>query len=126
MRASANSPQVYWRGIRNVELGPDLPDGFMAQGGTEQAPMSTTKDFHIALEYSAGAQTRLILKIATSSFMDRGAALKYLSAFPAEEEFLYPPLTYLKPTGQQEVVTVPIDGAKVTFHVVEVTPRFGS
>ena len=54
--------------------------------------------------------------------MDRGADLSYLSAFPAEAEFLYPPLTFLAPTGQREEVSV--EG--VTFTVVEVSPRFAS
>ena len=32
--------------------------------------------------------------------MQRGADLQYLSAFPAEKELLYPPLTFLRPTGE--------------------------
>ena len=37
--------------------------------------------------------------------MHRGAPLQWLSAFPAEAELLFPPLTFLKPTGRtQEVV----------------------
>ena len=84
--------------------------------------MSTTQDFHVALKYSMGASSRLFFKLVTQSFMDRGADLSYLSAFPGESEFLYPPLTFLTPTGQREEVSV--DG--VTFTVVEVSPRFAS
>ena len=36
--------------------------------------------------------------------MNRGADVSFLSAFPNEKEYLYPPLTYLKPTGRKEVV----------------------
>jgi hypothetical protein len=41
-----------------------------------------------------------------------------LSAFPAEAEVLYPPLTYLRPTGRTEIVS---EGDN-TFTVVEVEP----
>lgn len=77
--------------------------------------------------------TRLIMKISTKGFMDRGANLRWLSAFPAESEFLYPPLTFLQPTGFQEQVEVKIpnensssDSSKVTYTVIEVEPRFSS
>lgn len=32
------------------------------------------------------------------------ADIAFLSAFPEERETLYPPLTYLRPTGRQETV----------------------
>ena len=40
------------------------------------------------------------------------------SCFPNESEILFPPLTYLEPTGQREEVR--LDGA--TFTIVEVKP----
>ena len=130
----ANCRMDFWRGMRNVELDDQLPDGFSAQGGTEQAPMSTTRDFHVALRYSAGVRTRLLFKVATDGFMERGADVQYLSTFPAEAEFLYPPLTYLKPTGEIERVEVEMNvglvgmktASKVTFTVIEVAPHFAS
>ena len=57
---------------------------------------------------------RHILKVRSSGFHDRGADISWLSAFPGEKEVLFPPLTYLKPTGRAEVV------GQCT--VVEVTP----
>ena len=33
--------------------------------------------------------------------MSMGADVQWLSAFPDEAEFLYPPLTYLKPTSNR-------------------------
>ena len=51
--------------------------------------------------------------------MVRGPAISFLSAFPAEEEHLFPPLTYLAPTGDTE--TLQVDDA--TFHVVDVEPN---
>ena len=48
--------------------------------------------------------------------MERGAPLQWLSAFPGESEFLYPPLTYLKPTGVEETAqAAPEEPAEVTF-----------
>ena len=45
-----------------------------------------------------------------------------MSSSPTTDSHLYPPLTFLTPTGQREEVSV--DG--VTFTVVEVSPRFAS
>ena len=50
--------------------------------------------------------------------MDRGADLTYLSCFPAEAEYLYPPLTYLQPVSLQSLT---LAGSKI--RVVEVEPR---
>ena len=85
--------------------------------------MSTSPDPVVAVEYSAGASSSLLLKIATSSFIDRGADLSFVSAFPREREVLYPPLSYLEPTGRREQVVLP-NGAAVD--VVECRPRFAS
>ena len=97
---------------------------FERQGGSELACMSTTTDLAVALRYSA-SQASLLLKLRTScsSFMDRGADIAFLSAFPGEREVLFPPLTYLKPTGRQEVLEF---GEGATCTVVEVTLRFPS
>jgi hypothetical protein len=54
--------------------------------------------------------------------MDRGASIAYLSAFPSEEEILYPPLCFLKPTGAKETLR----HRNATITVVEVVPHFGT
>ena len=54
--------------------------------------------------------------------MDRGADLQFLSAFPGEAEIAFGPLTYLKPTGREQIVQV--EGKQ--FTVVEVVPSFAS
>ena len=51
-----------------------------------------------------------MLSLLETSYAD----ISWLSAFPGEKEVLFPPLTYLKPTGRAEVV------GQCT--VVEVTP----
>jgi hypothetical protein len=93
-----------WRGMSGLRCGQEFMGssaGGHSHGGTELAPMSTTADFKIAVQYSIGEDSgqSLIMKIRTKDFVMRGADLSYLSAFPDEEEVLFPPLTYLRPTG---------------------------
>ena len=107
--------RVYlYRGMKDVTA----PADFMAQGGTELAPMSTTSDLSVAMRYSASS-TSVLLRLITESFMQRGPDISFLSAFPAEQEFLFPPLTYLEPTG--DVQKLRVDDA--TFTVVDVRPQ---
>jgi len=110
-----------FRGMRDRTLSPD----FKEKGGTEVAPMSTTTDLKIAVQYanrgSEGAC--LILKLHTKGFMVRGADISFLSAFPGERELLYPPLTHLKMTDKKPV-ELESHGAKYT--VCEVEPTLGT
>ena len=82
--------------------------------------MSTTSNLEVAIRYSTAAHS-LLFKLRTDSFMQRGASIQFLSAFAGEEEVLYPPLTFLKPTGK--TLSVPFQGR--LFTVVEVVPQFG-
>jgi hypothetical protein len=101
-----------------------VTDDFIHNGGTEVAPMSTTSDINVALEYSC-SHSSLLFKIVTNSFMERGVDLSWVSAFPGESEYLYPPLTYLRPTPST-AETISIPGHSDTITIVEVTPYFGS
>jgi hypothetical protein len=94
--------------------------------------MSTTTDLTVALRYSA-SHSSLVLKLRTTSFMERGADISFLSAFPGEMECLFPPLTYLKPTGRREVFVMgdaqpdaTEDSTSAQCTVVEVTVAFPS
>ena len=82
--------------------------------------MSTTADLHIAVAYSASKQG-ILLRLRTASSMERGADLTFLSAFPGEREFLFPPLTYLQPI--KPAVVKPITLAGAAFSVVDVEPK---
>ena len=104
-----------WRGLRDMQPS----DSFLQHGGTELAPMSTTTKLEAALLDSA-APTSLLFKLRTDSFVERGASIQFLSAFPAEEEVLYPPLTFLRPTGKS--TTIVHEGRSIT--VVEVLPSY--
>ena len=84
---------------------------------TQLAPMSTTTDIATAVSYSLRSDS-LIFRIVTKNGLQRGADLQWLSAFPAEAEILYPPLTYLQPTGRSQVIEL----NNHRFTIVEVTP----
>lgn len=79
--------------------------------------VSTTSDLRVAVEYATSGMP-LLLKIATTGFIDRGADLAWCSCFPDEAEYLFPPLAYLKPTDRREEVCE--DGQSIL--VIEVTP----
>ena len=83
--------------------------------------MSTSEDIGVAVSYSTSRRA-LVLKLRTDSFLSRGADVSYLSAFPAEKEVVFPPLTFLRPTGRTTEVTRLVDGIEGTITLVEVTP----
>jgi hypothetical protein len=109
---------VVWRGMRSLRV----TEAFQREGGTELAFMSTTTDLRVAVRYALSRHS-LLLRIVAPSFMSLGADLCWLSAFPGEAEVLFPPLTYLQPTGRTDRVDAKDrDGRPVTFTVIEVTP----
>jgi hypothetical protein len=109
---------VLWRGMRSRYVG----EAFMRQGGTELAFMSTTTDLRVAVRYALSRHS-LLLRIVAPSFMSLGADLRWLSAFQGEAEVLFPPLTFLQPTGRTDRVdAMDRNGRHVTFTIVEVIP----
>ena len=105
-----------YRGMRDV----DIPDEFLDKGGTELAPMSTTSSVSVALRYSA-SEHAVIYRLRTQSSIERGADLTFLSCFPGEREYLFPPLTYLQPVKPATKRSMVLAGK--TFTVIEVEPR---
>ena len=97
--------------MRNAEM----PEEFLQLGGTELAPMSTTTDLAVAMEYCA-SKNALILRLNTASFMERGADISFLSMYPGEKEALCPPLTYLRSVGMNKEI---IGGLEVVVATVE-------
>lgn len=81
---------VLWRGLKNLMLN---IEEFKKVGGTELAPMSTTSSEDVARKYAA-SEVPLLLKYKVSG-LRKGVSIKFLSLYPKEEEFLYPPLTYI-------------------------------
>ena len=66
MGGESGGPQAQdlWRGMRGMTVQPS----FRKMGGTELAPMSTTSDVRVALQY-AQSERSLLFKIKTSSFL---------------------------------------------------------
>jgi len=124
-RPSGREAMALYRGMRGLSV----PDIFLVEGGTEISPMSTTCDLEVAVRYSASRQAVLI-RLNTSSFMQRGADISYLSAFPAEAEILFPPLTYLECVAVHNDVAFPLDGdangSSICYTLVDCIPHFGS
>ena len=108
-----NEEIFLWRGMANRSCS----DEFFRDGGTELAPMSTTTDLRTAVQYSASTES-VLLRLRTSSFMDRGADISFLSAFEGESEVLFPPLTYLRVNEQHKVAVA----SGLSFTVIDVTP----
>ena len=79
--------------------------------------MSTTSSLKVAMQYLA-SENSLLLRVITKNFMVRGPEISFLSAFPEEQEFLFPPLTYIEPVGKSQ--TMRVDDA--TFTVIDVHP----
>ena len=81
-----------WRGLYDV-----FPDEtFIRRGGTQSAPMSTSRDPLVAIRYALDKSTTgqtTIFKLVPNTFFDRGIDLGFISAFPGEREYLYPPRT---------------------------------
>ena len=96
----------------------EIFDTFMVEWGTEWAPMSTTADLKVALHYSQGPAGTIstLLWLRTDGFMSRGVDLSWISAFPHEKEYLYPPLCYLKPTHKEPIV---LNIGKTLYQIVE-------
>ena len=109
----AHVPLSLFRGIGKREM----DDKFMIEGGTELAPMSTTAQLWVALKYSQGGDSSVLLWLRTQNFMDRGVDLTWVSAFPHEREFLFSPLTYMRAV-HDEPVNVQV--GDVTYQVIEV------
>ena len=88
--ARYNEIVFLWRGMRNMTM--DL-DEFKRHGGTELAAMSTSSNKDIAESY-ARSERGLVMSFATRG-LSRGVDISMFSLYPKEQEYLYPPLTYM-------------------------------
>eukprot|EP01048_Picozoa_sp_COSAG05_P014530 COSAG05_NODE_1656_length_4329_cov_15.816548_4_plen_233_part_00 len=101
VHADAGEKKVYWRGIDNM----GLSKRFVEEGGTEFACVSTSAARDVALAF-ANSKLPLVFKFESTDFTSRGADVSFLSVYPAEQEVLYPPLTYLRSMGEPELQDV--------------------
>ena len=105
-----------WRGLKDSVV----HDEFLKAGGTTHAPMSTTRSLEVAMDYSTSISP-MLMRLKVDSFMQVGADLSFIAAFPDEDEVLYPPLTYLKPLGPANELKI----GDIVFTVVDVEPFIG-
>jgi len=110
--ADFSQVKLLYRGMKNMEVDAEQ---IKRLGGTELAPMSTTDQKAVALAYSK-SQCPLVFVFKTMG-LSRGVCIQYLSLYPKEVEYLYPPLTFL--TAEGGGTTFEQEG--VTF--LEVTPQ---
>ena len=103
--ACATEEEILWRGFRDMQL----TEAFANDGGTEPAPMSTTGDPKVAVGYAlrkGQSSESLLFRIKTNNQLQRGVSIQWVSMFPDESETLFPPLTYMQPTGLTQKVRV--------------------
>ena len=79
-----------------------VSDTFMQCGVCELACSSTSENLGIIAEHSRSA-CPMLLRLRVDSPIALGANISWLSTLPREEEWLYPPLAYLKPTYKQRI-----------------------
>jgi hypothetical protein len=73
------------------------------RGGIEWGLMSTTTNRAVAVEYSGlDKQRGTVFEIAVGR-IDIGADLSWVSQYPGEAEYLFPPLTFLEVVGEPRV-----------------------
>ena len=106
---------------------------FLTHGGSELGAGSTSASLEIALRYAkdwdaeeqVGEKSRsLIFRVIVDDFMHLGPDLRFLSAYPHEEEALYPPLTFFKPCSKSQPPKLTYNGTE--FTIVDVKPTFPS
>ena len=91
----AHEERVFWRGMK--DLGLDR-DAFKEKGGTDFGCVSTSANQSVAVLNFAAGSLPLVFRVVSKCPMDQGADISFLSVFPSEEEYVYPPLTYLRAT----------------------------
>lgn len=115
-RPDAFTPVVLWRGLKGM----GLPKKFEEEGGTEFGCMSTSASKDVAIEFSE-SEHPLVFKYVIDNCMSCGVDISFLSAYPEEQEALFPPLTYLS------VVKLSVEVVNYTrVLVASVRPTFPS
>ena len=107
----ATTEKTFWRGLRDL----GISDEFQETGGTDCACVSTTACPETALSF-AGSAMPLLFKLVSKDFMSRGADIGFLSVYPNEQEYLYPPLTFLR---CEKIETETFGGKEVVVATVE-------
>ena len=98
---TAFRPFYLWRGMKDMKV----PADFEQTGGSERGVMSTTSNTSVAAGYASKSEKGcpLFFRIKVQSPMDKGADVSWLSAYPGENEVIYPPLSFMQPLFKQEL-----------------------
>ena len=118
-RPQANESRPLYRGMSDVII----PDEFVANGGTELAPMSATFDLDTAVNFATGGQLATVMRIHNTNWTSRGADVRFLSCFPAEEESLFPPLTYMECRPDADAAPPVTTASGVVFSVIDIEAK---
>jgi hypothetical protein len=103
-------PRVFWRGLADRTVSASV----IASGGTELGCLSTTASLDEARKWA----TPLLFKVIARDCMSWGVDISWLSMYPDEQEWLFPPLMYLNFKSRE----VEKDGVEL----VEVHPTWPS
>ena len=113
--AIKDSKNILWRGLKVKDTNLE----FVQHGGIEFAPMSTTKNFDVAVKYATNPGGHsLLFKIIVEDINDCGADLRWLSVFGSEDEVLFPPKIKLKPTGKIQSVNENVRIMEMRAHIL--------
>ena len=87
----AHTERVFWHGLKDI----GITSEFIQKGGTDFACVSTTASPEVAVFNFANSALPLVFKVVSKTCINRGADIAFLSVLPGEQEYIYPPLTYL-------------------------------
>jgi hypothetical protein len=108
----SGEPIYLFRALSNIAL----PNDFIKTGGGEVGFMSATSDKSVMMAYASGGSSgcNTVFKLCVPGLESCGVSISAFSCLPGDAEYVFPPLTYLRPTGKSDYV------GKTA--VVEVTP----
>jgi hypothetical protein len=117
--------KTVYRGL-DESNGWELPPAFLhpkeddLAGGVELGFSSTTEKFETAVRYSGGKGRKGTILKLEFDMASRGASIQFLSQYPQEKEWLWPPCTNLTCSSE----TVGYEGAKTIVHVGDLLRQF--
>ena len=97
--------------IRVLLLPTHLPQKSLSSSSSSRTSSESKSTMGLSRKEFNILAASCMLWLRTDDFMDKGVDLSWLSAFPHEKEYLYPPLTFLMPI-HPEPKAIDIGGRK--------------
>ena len=85
--------------------------------------MSATFDLDTAVSFATGGQRATVMRIHNTNWTSRGADVGFLSCFPAEEESLFPPLTYMECRPSADATPSVTTAGGVVLDVIDIEAK---